>query len=225
MTPELVVLHGWGQSRKEWEGFREQMLPQQVTLIDFPGFGDEKLISPDWGVPDYAEWLVKRLSGKSPGSVVLLGHSFGGRVAAHLAHSNPAWLRALVLYGAPLLYRPSLLVRLKVIFAKLLKTFVPLTLRKSMVHSELGEADALGLGSIYRRTVSFDQGITLKDIKVPTLHVWGSKDMEAPLSVAKEAATRIPDSRFEVLPGAGHNAHLEQPLLFYGILSRFLKSF
>jgi len=48
-------------------------------------------------------------------------------------------------------------------------------------------------------------------IAAPTLLVWGEHDRLVPRAYAKEFAGRIADTRLEVVAGAGHAPHLEQP--------------
>jgi len=217
-TP-LVVLHGWGQSSAEWEGFRGRFHSRPVILFDLPGFGREPLVSEKWGVPEYADWVEAKLRGQGITAAHLLGHSFSGRIAALIASKRPTWLASLTLYGAPVLYRPSASIRVRSSLAHLLKPLLG-SLRKG--NTELTDADARGLGEVFRRVVPFDQTRTLPQIAVPTKLIWGEHDAAVPLSIAREAEKLIPGSALTIIPKAGHNAHIEQPDLFYGLATHFL---
>jgi pimeloyl-ACP methyl ester carboxylesterase len=59
---------------------------------------------------------------------------------------------------------------------------------------------------------------------VPTLIVWGEHDRIIPVHHAYEAQRAIPDSRLEVIEGAGHFPHAEQPARFVAILKEFLST-
>ena len=48
-------------------------------------------------------------------------------------------------------------------------------------------------------------------IEAPTLLVWGQEDRLVPLAYAQEFARRLAKTRLEVVKGAGHAPHLEQP--------------
>lgn len=216
----LVILPGWGHGRESWEPLVERFAPREVRILELPGFGGEPLVSSDWGVPEYAAWVRSKIESERLSEVILLGHSFGGRIAAHIASERPAWLSELVLYAAPCLYRPSIIVRLK-------KSIVPIALSvglKGMYHGnpELTFADKRGLGQIYRRVVGFDQADALRGISVPTLIVWGEKDGVVPIAIAQEMNSLIPNSQLQVLSGLVHNAHIENSILFAGVVSRFL---
>jgi pimeloyl-ACP methyl ester carboxylesterase len=62
----------------------------------------------------------------------------------------------------------------------------------------------------------------LHRIKLPTLFVWGDKDQMVSVDYGRAYAARIPGSRFEVLAGAGHLAHVEQPAKFCDLVLDFV---
>jgi pimeloyl-ACP methyl ester carboxylesterase len=59
---------------------------------------------------------------------------------------------------------------------------------------------------------------------VPTLLVWGSRDPVIPLAHGQAAHARISGSRLEVLDGAGHYPHRDDPARFARILLDFVSS-
>jgi pimeloyl-ACP methyl ester carboxylesterase len=61
-------------------------------------------------------------------------------------------------------------------------------------------------------------------ITAPTLLVWGEHDRLVPRAYAKEFAGRLRDSRLEVVAGAGHAPHLEQPEATARVVQAFLKA-
>src|SRR3989344_6003713 len=126
-TCRIIILHGWGQDKTSWRAFVERFPHLTVETLNLPGFGEEPLISDTWGVPEYAAWVRRKIeeSISDKEQIVLLGHSFGGRIAALIGSENPSWLRGLVLYGAPVLYRPNTSVRIRIRVARFLKSFFP----------------------------------------------------------------------------------------------------
>ena len=210
MSDTLVALHGWGQDRHTWDELKEQFSKDHVVVFDLPGFGQEPFVSADWSIPEYGEWVKRKIADLNEKTVVLLGHSFGGRIASFIASENPPWLKKLVLYGAPCIYRPSLRVRLMIAAAKLARM---LGLRRN---------DRSGMAAVFRKVVPFDPTHLLRKIKVPTLIVWGERDIEVPIRIAREMRHLIPNSKLTILEGAGHNAHLEHSNLFYGIIKTFI---
>ncbi len=225
MNGKLVVLHGWGHDKTLWEDFARRFPSGDVLLLDLPGFGAEPLVSDTWGIPEYAAWAKEKLAALREGNIILLGHSFGGRVAGLIASERPVWLKALVLYAAPCLYRPKTSTRAKIVAAKVLKRLGMKNIAKGKyANEELKEADEAGLGKIFRKIVIFDETEALPKIAVPTLLIWGGKDVYPPLAIAQEMNTLISGSTLRIMEQSGHNAHLENPTLFYGIVKQFIQS-
>jgi pimeloyl-ACP methyl ester carboxylesterase len=59
--------------------------------------------------------------------------------------------------------------------------------------------------------------------KMPTLIMWGARDSIIPTEHGADAHAAMPGSRFEVLAGAGHFPHLDDPLRFVEVLEDFLQ--
>jgi pimeloyl-ACP methyl ester carboxylesterase len=59
--------------------------------------------------------------------------------------------------------------------------------------------------------------------ELPTLIVWGERDPLIPVKHAHAAHERIPESRLEVFPHAGHFPHRDEPRRFVELLLDFLE--
>lgn len=221
MLPEIIVLHGWGKNKLFWNEFVNRFQSGRAAAFDLPGFDGKTTNVSDWDVPEYGAWLKNKIESSEYTNIVLLGHSFGGRIAGFVAGENPLWLKGLILYGAPCLYRPNIYIRLKIALAKLAKK---IGFRKTGKSKELREAEENKMGEVFRRAVPFDQTDRLPKIKVPTLIVWGRNDTEVPLKIAHEMNNLITGSKLIVMDGVGHNAHLENPDLFYGVIKNFIEN-
>lgn len=223
---KVVILHGWGHSSADWTQISQLLKTQfdlEVIALDLPGFGRQPIAKEILSVPDYADWVRQQLNSLNS-EVVILGHSFGGRIASYLASSNPGWLKGLILYAAPCIYRPSIKTRAKVWRYKVLKRLVPARFRSNFYSDDLKRAEQTGLSKIFREVVTFDQTEQLKLINVKTLVIWGEQDESVPLRIGREVSQLIRHSDLTILPGVGHNAHLQNPLLFYGTITRFIQS-
>ncbi len=60
--------------------------------------------------------------------------------------------------------------------------------------------------------------------RIPTLIVWGDRDNIIPVSHAHAAHEAVAGSRLEIMEGAGHFCHVEEPVRFVEILSDFMQS-
>ena len=216
----LVILPGWRQTKEDWAVAASRFSGINVIILELPGFGKTPLIDDAWGVPEYSDYVNEKIEKLRLDNIVLLGHSFGGRIASYIASQQPAWLKGLILYGAPCLYRPTLK-------AKLLSKIAPFAKKlgfskKLSRNKELLEADNAGLGKIFRKTVGFDQTELLPKINATTLLLWGRNDTEAPLRLAQEMHTLIPNNTLEIIDNSGHHVHIDNQYIFYGKVKAFL---
>jgi pimeloyl-ACP methyl ester carboxylesterase len=58
--------------------------------------------------------------------------------------------------------------------------------------------------------------------RLPTLVIWGEHDTIIPVRHAHDAHEAIPGSRLEIIDGAGHFPHVDEPVLLAEILSDFI---
>src|SRR5262245_6153555 len=103
----MIFMHGWGGSRESLRGIA--ILFQQthlVHLIDLPGFGEAPLPPSDWDTVNYTDLVHQYLVDRISGPVVLVGHSFGGKVALRLAARRLPQIQAMAVLAAPGLPAP-----------------------------------------------------------------------------------------------------------------------
>src|SRR4029077_14098193 len=79
----------------------------RVHLLDLPGFGEAPPPPPDWDTIHYTDLVQQYVLDKLPGVVLLVGHSFGGRVSIRLAARRLTAIKGLVLMGVPGLPTPA----------------------------------------------------------------------------------------------------------------------
>jgi 4,5:9,10-diseco-3-hydroxy-5,9,17-trioxoandrosta-1(10),2-diene-4-oate hydrolase len=95
--PPLVLLHGVGTSSGEWSWVLDDLARNHcVYAIDLPGY-DGSYEPPDYSPAFTASFVSSFLDAVRVEHAVVVGHSFGGLVALHLALSEPARVSALVL--------------------------------------------------------------------------------------------------------------------------------
>ena len=207
----VVALHGWRRSHADFDAVLDGL---DAVAPDLPGFGAAGPPDGAWGAAAYAEAVVPVCQEGPP--VVLVGHSFGGKVAVMLAAAHPEVVRALVLTGTPL-WRPageersapSLGYRLA---RRLNRMGIVSDDRMEQRRRQTGSDDyrqATGVmrDVLVKSIVEVDDG-TYRDavgaIGCPVELVWGEEDTAATVSVAREAAAAFTDATLTVLPGVGH---------------------
>lgn len=202
----VLALHGWGRSGDD---FAPVVAGTDALAVHLPGFGRTEAPPQVWGSPEYAEHLATALAGTGP--YVVVGHSFGGRVAVRLAAAHPELVRALVLTGVPLVRatpppRPRLSLRLakRLAAAHLLPVSVVERLRRRGGSADYNAAQGVMRGVLVK-VVGEDYTGDLARIagRLPVHLVWGEADDAAPLAGARLAADAL-GVDVEVVPGAGH---------------------
>lgn len=220
---DILLLHGWGQNIEMMKFLGDNFANNhRITILDFPGFGEsDEPLSP-WTIKDYSlliEKLVKELDIKKP---VVMGHSFGGRVAIYYSSNNP--IEKLVLFGSPCIRKDKELP-LSVKILKGIKKLPGMDKLGEYMKQYIGSRDYKAASPIMRQTlvnvVNEDLTPYAMQIEEPTLLIWGQDDTEAPVSDAKELEQIMNDAALIVLPGT-HYAYLENLNQVVNILNSFI---
>ena len=203
--PRVLALHGWARSGAD---FTRVLAGTDALALHLPGFGTTPPPPIPWGSVEYAEHLATALAGTGP--YVVVGHSFGGRVAVRLAVAHPELVTSLVLTGVPLVRatpppRPARTLRVakRLHAAHLLPASVVDRIRRSSGSADYRAAEGVMRGVLVR-VVGEDYRVDLGRLTQPVHLVWGADDDAAPLAGARLAAELIPDGRLDVVPAGGH---------------------
>ena len=221
---DVVLLHGWGQNIAMMKPIGDRLQKNhRITILDFPGFGESEEPKTALTVYDYCEILeelLKKLKVKKP---VIMGHSFGCRIAIIYASRNE--VEKVVLFGSPCIrkeVKPSLKLRM----LKSLKKIPGINKLEGFAKNHMGSRDYKNASEIMKKilvnVVNEDLSECAKKINVPTLLIWGDRDTEAPVEDAKELEKIIPDAGLIVLPNSTHYAYLENLPQVINILNNFL---
>ena len=202
-----------------------------LVFVDFAGFGESCEPNKPFFVADYVIELFDLISKFDVQDLVLVGHSFGGRVAIKFAcyfqHEFNKFKLCLV-DSAGMKPKRGFLYYLKVKKFKRLK-------RKAQRNSKLqpkllkyGSSDYKKLSPLMKQTfvnvVNENLELNAKYIKAQTLIVWGEKDKETKLFMARRLKKLIKNSKLEIIKNAGHFSYLDSPQEFLILLDTFIKN-
>jgi len=191
----ILVLHGWGSNKEIMkQAFGDKFEKYRVTYLDLPGFGgssnDMILYTEDYA---YIVRLFIKAVGLNP--TVIMGHSFGGKVATLL---NPKHLVLLSSAGIKTIKPWS--VRVKIATFKLLK---PLGMKK--IRELFVAPDAKGMShemyETFKNVVDEDFEESYSMYKGKALLFWGKDDTATPLYTGEKIDTLIESSEFYPLDG------------------------
>jgi len=175
-----------------------------------------------------------------------LGLSMGGFIGLRLAARRPELLRSLILLetsadpepsGNVAKYRQLTFVArwfglglvvdrvMPVMFGRTFLTDPARALERRKWRGRMSGNHRLGvtratIGAIARQGVSDE----IDRIRVPTLILVGDEDVAVPLVHSQRLHERIPGSRLEIIPHAGHTSTVEEPAAVNAAIANFLGS-
>jgi pimeloyl-ACP methyl ester carboxylesterase len=227
-APAVVLLHGFGSSLHTWDAWAQGLArTHRVVRVDLPGSG----LSPPDPAQDYRDersldMLLALMDSLGLQRSSWVGHSMGGRIAWTLAAKFPERVDKLVLvapdgfasfgfeYGKPMevpatlglmrhvLPKPLLRMNLKSAYARPEALSDAVTTRYHDLILAPGARQAM-LDRL-RQTVLQEPLPLLRQIKAPTLLVWGEADAMIPVSNAQDYLQAIEGSRLVSWPQVGH---------------------
>ena len=220
---DILLLHGWGQNIEMMKPLGDNFSDKfRITILDLPGFGQSDEPPTAWNIEKYnlmLEKFCKELNIKKP---IVMGHSFGGRLAIRYCSRNA--IEKVVLFGSPCIrINEELPLHVKVL--KTLKKVPGLNSFGEYMKNYIGSRDYKAASPIMRETlvevVNEDLSGFAREIEEPTLLIWGDNDTEAPVTEAKELEKIMIDAALIILPGT-HYAYLENLPRVVSILKEFL---
>jgi len=225
-------MHGWGANLESVAPIVDALQPRaQALALDMPGFGRSSPPPSRWSSIDYARFVKSFLAAQGIDELDLIGHSFGGRVAICLAaNPEPVRIGRLILVDAAgIRPRRRASYYLKVGLAKggrLAGLFgAPGRHLQQRLRRRLASTDYLNASEAMRETfravIAEDLEQRLDEINVPTLLIWGSRDQDTPMWMARRMEEKIHNAGLVTLEG-GHFSYADQPQRFSQIINHFL---
>ncbi len=228
-TPRVLALHGWGRRGND---FARSLADFDALAVDLPGFGATPPPAEVLGAEGYAA-LVSPVLDLFDQPPVILGHSFGGRIAVCLAAAHPDRVGPVVLTGAPLVRlgpgrKPPLGYR---VIRGLNKVRLVSDDRMEQIRRTRGSTDYRAASGVMRdilvKVVNEDYEPQLRQLRSRAVLLWGENDYEVPVEVAKRAMQIIRQgggpAELEVLPGVGHLVPIQAPDAIARVLAEELR--
>lgn len=235
-TSVIVILHGWGLSGSSYLPLRQEFskLGYRMYTPDLPGFGQTDIPKYPLSLRDYAQFLYEYLNDQRIDPPILIGHSFGGRVALKYNELYPNRVRALILSGTPgFTPIPKKKLALFIVLAKIggfLFQLPPLSLFQDQVRrwyyyvvgaKEFFRAEG-SMRQTFKNIVEEDLVTSMEQVNVPCLLLWAERDVIVPPSIAERMHRVIAGSALVIIPDADHGVPYKQPSEFTLYVKRFL---
>jgi pimeloyl-ACP methyl ester carboxylesterase len=231
----LLYLHGWEQHPGAAPFLEKLGQTHEVLAPEHPGFGSSTGFERLQDIHDLILYYRSLVENWGKGPVDVIGHSFGGMIAAELAVLAPQWVRKLVLvspYGLwlddhplpdPFVLMPDALAKAK-------------WADPSKAANETSAYDpAEGDSPANFRTINLttaskfmwpipDRGLSrrLPYVSTPTLVIHGESDGLVPANYEKAWTDALPAVKTARIAGAGHMPMFEAEDKFLGLVNDFL---
>ena len=227
----IIFLHGWGADKSSFLWLKNYFDDYSLVFVDFPGFGESAEPNKNFYLSDYVNELKDVLDKFDVKELILVGHSFGGRVAikfCFLYQNDYKRVRLCLVDSAGILPRRGLGYYFKIYKYKRCKKKA-LNLRKYQEKlSKFGSNDYKLLSErmkqIFVHIVNEDLSMYAKYINSETLIVWGEKDKDTPIYMAKKLKRLIKNSELKIIENAGHFSFIDNKDEFLILLDTFLKN-
>lgn len=219
-TP-FLILHGWGSNYERWDEVTQKIAEKgyKVIVPDLPGFGKSDALQEPWNLNKYVNWAEAFVKQLNLGDFYLAGHSFGGALASKIAVKHAQEIKKLFLISAACIRKKTTKKSFSAKLAKVIKLFSFLPFykffKKAVYKFIIRKSDYMYVEGIMKETylkiVDEDLSFHLSFIRVPTVIIWGEKDESTPLEGGQYIAKQVKNSKFIVIPGAGHALNRKQP--------------
>lgn len=192
---DLIVLHGWGSNKEIMKKSFETYLDTfRHIYIDLPGFGGSvnHAVLDTQGYVDVLEVFLELIGAKRE---IVMGHSFGGKVATLL---NPNLL--VLLSSAGIKLSKPLDVQMKIKMTKVGNALGLKTLGKLFRAKDADDLTPL-MYETFKKVVDEDFSEIFKNFQNKTLVCWGKEDTATPLVAGKTIDSLINKSHFTAYDG------------------------
>ncbi|NOR58595.1 MAG: alpha/beta fold hydrolase, partial [Sulfurimonas sp.] len=192
---DLIVLHGWGSNKALMKkSFSSHMDTFRHIYIDLPGFGGSTC-NVALETKDYARVVELLMIHINASKDIILGHSFGGKIAVLL---EP---KVLVLVASAGIYTPKpFKIKAKIAIYKAFKTFGLAKLR-SMFVADDAKYLSEPMYQTFKNVVDEDFSSEFANYNGKALLCWGRDDTATPLTSAGVIDDLIEDSTLKVYDG------------------------
>ena len=192
---DMIILHGWGSNKGLMKStFAPYMDAFRHIYIDLPGFGGSTC-NLALTTQDYARIIELLMVHLNASKDIIVGHSFGGKVALLL---EPQVL--VLLSSAGIYVSKSLKVRAKIALFKFLKLFGLAKFREFFVANDAKKLSE-PMYQTFKNVVNEDFSKEFAAFEGKALLCWGREDTATPLSSGKKIEKLIPDATLKVYDG------------------------
>lgn len=228
----VLLIHGAGGNMLSWPVNIRRLPGCKVFALDLPGHGK----SPGRGlqtIAAYAQSVINWMNELKLNSAWIIGHSMGSAIALEIAMQFLPLVRGLAILGgaAQLSVSPQLFeaVSSETTYHQAVNMIVNWSFSlnadenvKSLTTKRMLENRSTVLQTDFYACRGFNPGSRLDQVACSVLVLAGELDKMIPMHQSQYLASKLPASKFVVLPKTGHMMMLENPIATASILEEFI---
>lgn len=247
----VVLLNGLAMHTKAWYGFLEELDGFDVLLYDYLGQGASSCPDEPYTIPGFCDDLAAILDHLGIERVHVMGISYGGFVALDFGRLYQERIHTLALSGILLSHErqfqmyQDLSLRFYRGGSEVFELYTHYLYEKIFGEEFLRALDPQALESMRQRFVEryqdrvyclvrlteaqnpFFEGLDARldeyrAIRVPTVVFAGDQDRAIPPWQQRKLLEILPDTRWELIDGAGHVVYLEKKNVVFPMLRAFM---
>jgi pimeloyl-ACP methyl ester carboxylesterase len=246
----VVFLHGFPGSHKGLVALAEGFTDHHLIIPDLPACGASEPLRTPHSLKNYTAWLDYFLTALSVDPAIIVGHSFGARVAMQYSIDHPKKVERLVLV-TPVMKVDSFVGRLAVLnyeFADRLPPYLQEIWSNNVIYRDIGHAIIYKSSSRERRkhligidtkdAKSIDGRVVVqvfddfyrhpsiagnKKIDNKALLIACDKDEIATPDSVEKLYRRFTNAEIKIMKNSGHLVVLERPVAVRTVICKWLK--
>jgi len=247
----IILLHGFPGSHIGLIDMAATIKDYRIIIPDLPACGQSELLEEKHTLENYAKWLNDFMKNLSIEDTIIIGHSFGSRVALFFSIYYPERIKKMVLI-TPVLKVDGLItyfIALHCNIAKLLPKYLRKTWlsngfyhkvshaiifkssdfrkRRQIMHRNFQESKNVDHRAAMEIFDEFYKSnlINMSDkSKVKSLIIAGGNDEIVSLNSIKELSNKLINCEVKIMENSGHLVPLEKPLATVKIIQSWLSS-
>lgn len=229
----LLLLHGLFGALSNFSDLIEKFRQTHKVVVPLLPLFDLDILHTS--VTGLAKFVTQFIEHKKFEKVHLLGNSLGGHVGLVYVLKHPEKVKSLILTGSSGLFENAMgdsypkRGDYEYIKNKTAQTFYDPAMATPALVDEVFEITrnrikVIKIIALAKSAIRNNLGDELKEIKQPTLLIWGKNDIVTPPFVAEEFHKLISSSELHFIDKCGHAPMMEVPDEFNSILEKFLNA-
>lgn len=210
----VLFLHGWGGDLSSFKGAYKSVADLGIPCVNF---AFPKQVPSSWGVYEYASCVRDFMLEQGIEKPIIVGHSFGGRVAIILAAQGLA--QKIVLVDSAGL-KPKFSLKRKIRIARYHYRVKHGKSLDGFGSSDYNNVDK-DMRKVFVRIVNTHLDRLLPYIKCDTMIFWGKRDRDTPPYMAKRLKRLIKNSTL-IMTDGGHYSYIDSNFAFISQLKNFV---